>query len=112
MSLPAIEEKLDQIVCVNGVSALNQLRDRARKIAARLAMLKEFSKLDRMIGAMLSTKPTDVLKSPVALARAFGHPYDPLRVEVFERLFQELQQQQFADLPEMNTTLRAFRNFA
>src|SRR3546814_3310557 len=75
-------------------------------------MDKEFGKLDRMIGAILSTKSTDILKSPVTIARAFGHPYDPGRLEVFEQLFVELRQHEFADLPDANTTPRAFRNFA
>src|SRR5690606_34769423 len=75
-------------------------------------MQKEFVKLDRMVGAILSTKPTDILKSPVTIARAFGHPYDPARLEVFEQLFVELQQREFADIAEMNTTARAYRNFA
>src|SRR5690606_40362930 len=55
---------------------------------------------------------TDILKSPITLARAFGHPYDPARMEVFEQLFVELQQREFADLPDANSIPRAFRNFA
>lgn len=112
LPLPEIEEKLDQIVRVKGEEGLNELRDRARQVAGTLGMEKEFGKLDRMVGAILSTKPTDVLKSPVTIARAFGHPYDPQRLELFEQLFVELQQREFADLPEANTTPRAFRNFA
>jgi len=112
LPLPEIEEKLDQIVRVKGEDGLNELRDRARQVAATLGMDKEFGKLDRMIGAMLSTKSTDILKSPITIARAFGHPYDPARLEVFEQLFVELQQREFADQPEVNNTPRAFRNFA
>lgn len=87
LPLPEIEEKLDQIVRVKGEEGLNELRDRARQIADTLGMEKEFGKLDRMVGAILSTKPTDILKSPVTIARAFGHPYDPARLGVFEQLF-------------------------
>lgn len=112
LPLPEIEEKLDQIVRVKGEDGLNELRDRARQIALVLDMDKEFGKLDRLVGAILSTKPTDILKSPVTIARAFGYPYDPSRLEVFEQLFVELQQREFADLPDANTTPRAFRNFA
>lgn len=32
------------------------------------------------------------MTSPVAIARAFGHPYDPHRLSLFEKLFVELQQ--------------------
>src|SRR5690606_16871531 len=85
LPLPEIEEKLDRIVRVKAEDGLNELRDRARQVAAELSMEKEFGKLDRMVGAILSTKPTDILKSPVTIARAFGHPYDPARMEVFEQ---------------------------
>src|SRR3546814_8709745 len=112
LPLPGIEEKLDKIVRVKGEDGLNELRDKARQVALVLGMDKEFGKLDRMIGAILSTKSTDILKSPVTIARAFGHPYDPGRLEVFEQLFVELRQHEFADLPDANTTPRAFRNFA
>ncbi len=112
LPLPEIEEKLDQIVRVKGEEGLNELRDRARRIAVTLGMEKEFRKLDRMISAILSTKPTDILSSPVTIARAFGHPYDPARLDLFEQLFVELRQREFADLPDANDTPRAFRNFA
>lgn len=112
LPLPEIEEKLDRIVRVKGEDGLNELRDRARQVAGTLGMDKEFGKLDRMVGAILSTKSADILKSPVTIARAFGHPYDPARLEVFERLFVELRQREFADLPEANDAPRAFRNFA
>lgn len=112
LPLPAVEEKLDQIVRVKGEEGLNELHDRARQVAGELSMDKEFGKLDRMIGAILSTKPTDILKSPVSMARAFGNPYDPDRLKVFETLFVDLQQREFADLPEANSTPRSFRNFA
>jgi len=72
-TIPQIEEKLDQIVRVKGERGLNEFRDRAREIGSQLDMGKEFEKLNRMIGAMLSTKPTDILKSSVAIARALEH---------------------------------------
>src|SRR5690606_7347325 len=55
---------------------------------------------------------TDILKSPITIARAVRHPYDPARMEVFEQLFVELQQREFADLPDANSIPRALRNFA
>src|SRR3546814_5373652 len=69
LPLPGIEEKLDKIVRVKGEDGLNELRDKARQVALVLGMDKEFGKLDRMIGAILSTKSTDILKSPVTIAR-------------------------------------------
>ncbi|MHB1177383.1 MAG: Fic family protein, partial [Daejeonella sp.] len=112
LTFPEIEERLDQIVRVKGEDGLNALRDKARQLSGELGMEKEFDKLNRMISALLITKPSDILTSSVAIARAFGHPYDPPRIALFEKLFVELQQREFADTPDNNTTLRSFRNFA
>jgi Fic family protein len=112
LTLPEIEEKLDQVVRVKGEDGLNALRDATRQLSEELGMQKEFDKLNRLISAILTTKPSDILTSPVAIARAFGHPYDPQRIALFEKLFVELQQREFADIPEQNTTLKSFRNFA
>jgi hypothetical protein len=112
LTLPEIEEKLEKIVRVKGADGLNKFRDRARQVSEDLEMPKEYEKLNKLIGALLSTKPSSVLTSPVALARAYGHPYDKSRTELFERLFIHLQQQEFGVLPESNITTSAFRNFA
>ena len=45
LSLPEIEERLEQIIRVNGEDELNKLRDQARAIAEQLKMHKEFEKL-------------------------------------------------------------------
>lgn len=112
LTIPEIEERLDQIVRVNGEDALNVVRDRAREIAGQLGMQNEYERLNRIISAILTTRPSDLLTSPVAIARAFGHPYDPSRLALFEKLFVELQQRQFADIIDANKSVRAFRNFA
>lgn len=112
LSIPEIEAKLEQILQVNGEEELNKVRDEARKIAKVLKMEKEFKALNDLISAMLSTKPADILTSPVAKARAFGVPYDVSRIELFEKLFIELKQREFKYRPEQNTTIQSFRNFA
>ena len=112
LPLPKIEERLEQIIRVNGEAALNQLRDRAQQIAEQLSMQREFIKLNTVISALLSTHPSKVLTSPVAAARAFGLPYDPARLELFETLFQALSQQEFRYREENNTSPGAFRSFA
>lgn len=112
LSLSEIEDKLEQIVRVNGEAALNEVRDRAREIATELGMEKAFKKLNKLISAMLTTKPATLLTSPVAIARAFGEPYDPSRIALFEKLFITLQQREFASVPEQNTSLKSFQNFA
>ena len=69
-----IEEKLDKVLQTNGEDELNKLRDTAREIARQLDMYDEFKKLDSIIGAILSTKPSKILTSSVAEARAFSAP--------------------------------------
>jgi len=112
LSIPKIEERLEQIIRVNGEEELNKVRDRAQLLAEELGMQKEFVKLNRIIAALLSSHPSKILKSPIASARAFGTPYDSSRLEVFEILFRELMQQEFKFRAEKNTNKSAFKNFA
>ncbi len=112
LSLPEIEERLEQIIRVNGEVEINKLRDQARGISEQLGMQQEFEKLNRLISALLTTKTSKILSSPLAKARAFGKPYDPSRMELFETLFRELKQIEFPYREEKNTTPTSFRNFA
>ncbi|MFT7036038.1 MAG: Fic family protein [Cyclobacteriaceae bacterium] len=112
LSFPEIEERLEQIIRVNGEEELNKVRDQARSISEKLGMQKEFSILDKMISALLTTHPSSILTSPIAAARSFGMPYDSGRLELFEMLFRELSQQEFKYRKEKNTSTKAFRNFA
>jgi Fic family protein len=112
ITLPEIETKLEQIVQVKGEEGLNQLRDKAREIADKLNMKSEFEKLNRLISALLTTKPSKILKSPTAVARALGNPYDKHRLELFEKLFVELQQQPYKERQDINAAVNTFRNFA
>ncbi|WP_348800566.1 Fic family protein [Flavobacterium adhaerens] len=112
ITLPEIETKLEQIVQVKGEEGLNQLRDKAREIAEKLNMQSEFEKLNKLISALLTTKPSKILTSPLAVARALGNPYDKHRLELFEKLFVELQQQPYKDRQDVNKKNIAFRNFA
>ena len=75
-------------------------------------MQSEFEKLNKLISALLTTKPSKILTSPIAVARALGNPYDKHRIELFEKLFIELQQQPYKDRKDINTETNAFRNFA
>src|SRR5690554_5374282 len=107
-----IEEKLETIIRTNGEEALNELRDNARDIAGELHMTGEFEKLNKIISALLSTRAPGILTSPLAMARAFGQPYDPMRLELFQILFAELQQREYESYPDRNDTENAYRNFA
>jgi len=112
LTLPEIEAKLEQIVRVNGEDGINKVRDNARVIAEKLGMQSEFAKLNRLISALLTTKSSKILSSPIAMARAFGNPYDPDRISLFETLFRYLKQNEFGNIPEINTDKTAFKNFA
>jgi hypothetical protein len=112
LSIPEIEERLEQIIRVNGEDEINKLRDQARALSKQLDMAKEFDRLNRMISALLTTKTSKILSSPLAKARAFGKPYDPARLELFEILFRELKNTEFPLREEKNTTPTSFRNFA
>jgi Fic/DOC family len=86
-----LEDRLNRICQIRGVSALNQLRDNARSIAATLGMQPEYQELSRIIGAILGTKPAG-LSSRSARSRSSGEPYDPHRLTLFSSLFSELKQ--------------------
>jgi prophage maintenance system killer protein len=112
LSLPEIEEKLEQIIRVHGEDEINKLRDLAKSIAEPLNMKKEYEKLNRFISALLSTKTSKILTSPLAKARAFGLPFDPDRITLFETLFRALKSSEFPYREDRNTTSASFRNFA
>ncbi len=112
ITLPELEERLEQVISVKGEDGLNELRDKAREIAEKLQMQTEFEKLNKFISALLNTHPAKILSSPLAVARAFGNPYDAARLPLFEKLFIELKQKEFAALPEKNISSISFKNFA
>ena len=108
----SIEDYLERILQVNGEKGLNSFRDKAREIAGSLGMEAEFETLNTIISALLSTKPSKVLTSPAALARAQGEPYDANRIKLFGILFDALHNEPFPLIDEPNVETSAFRNFA
>ncbi len=112
ITLPEIENKLEQIVQVKGEEGLNLFRDKTREIAIELGMQIEFEKLNKLISALLTTKPSKILTSSISIARALGNPYDNHRIELFEKLFIALKQQQYKEYQDVNREPYAFRNFA
>ena len=107
-----IEDRLEKVIRINGEIAINALRDRARTIAGRLNMTMEYARLDKIIGALLSTRDARVLTSPLATARVLGEPYDPHRYGLFQTLFSALNTEVFANFTENNLTSQSYRNFA
>ena len=97
---------------VNGEAGINEFRDKARSTSILLGMTEEFETLNGIIGALLSTKPSAILTSDNAIARAAGLPYDGDRAKLFEVLFEALHNEIFPVIDEPNQTNSEFRNFA
>jgi hypothetical protein len=112
LPIELIEEKLNQIIIINGEDALNEVRDKCRHISEELDMPNEFVKLDKIIGALLTTKDSAVLKSKTGIARANGLPHDSERVDLFEKLFIELNQKEFKIFENQNTKPNSYNDFA
>lgn len=81
-----IEIKLDNILRKSGEKALQQIRDEARPIAISLDLEKEYKHLDEIIGTLLGTRNA-AISSKSGIARKFGEPYDPDRLQLFEILY-------------------------
>lgn len=107
-----IEEKLLVYLDKAGEKGLNAFRDKAGEVAGLLGMQKEFEILNEKISAILSTHPKDVLTSPVAMARAFGEPYDPDRVNLFQKLAGVIRNTAFESLSENAMNRKEFETFA
>ena len=89
LSKREIEERLDEMLRHGGEPTIQRLRDDSREIADQLGLREEFQRLDALIGTLLGTRDA-ALESPAAVARAAGLPYDPQRLDLFQRLFTEL----------------------
>ncbi|MEX2639177.1 MAG: Fic family protein [Balneolales bacterium] len=90
LSQKELEEKLDKLLQLRGDDHVNQIRDKARLIAPRLGMEKEFRKLDELIGALQGTRNARLVTG-LAKARKNKEPYDSDRIETFLKLFEALQ---------------------
>lgn len=108
----ALEERLVQILNSGGEEALNDFRDRAKLVADEFGWKKEFDRLNDIISSLLSTHIGDVLTSPLAVAVAFGKPYDGNRVDLFTKLAGALRQMPVVNRPEKTKDVLAFINFA
>ncbi len=91
VSRDAIEAFLERKLKTAGEEELNAIRDRARTIAPELNAAAEAEVLSNIVGTLLGTKQA-ALSAPAAIARAQGEPYDPPRLERFQRLLADLAQ--------------------
>ncbi len=86
----AIEERLEILISRSGAHEVNRLRDSIKRLAPDLDLSEEAAALDAMIGALLGTREA-LLATPVGIARQAGRPYDPRRLELFQRLHAALR---------------------
>jgi hypothetical protein len=107
-----IEQRLEKILSVRGATSLNEIRGQAKKIALKFKWQREFTKLDKIIGALLGTRSPDNLKTPSARARSIGKPYDSDRLVLFDNLFAELRSTPLVEKKEVYKTNVHFRNKA
>ena len=84
-----IEERLEMLLQGAGAQALQTLRDEAKRIASKLNLAKEYKILDGLIGTFLGTRHVPMGAS-IAIARVRGLPYDPKRLDLFQKLFETL----------------------
>jgi hypothetical protein len=92
LSRSEVEEQLGRMVAMRGKSALNELRDGARKVASALGAEAELEALEKLIGAVLGTRVA-TLATANARAHNRGEGFDARRIELFEVLSAELRQQ-------------------
>jgi len=85
-----VEVRLDRICEERGEAALNSIRDIAREMASKLDREKQMDKLDSLISATLTTHPSSILTTPQLRARASGEPFDTARIQLFQRLVEDL----------------------
>ncbi len=87
----AVEERLVSMLNAGGEDELNQLRDTARELAKSMALQNEFKKLDKLIGALLTTHTAGVLTTREGKLTAKGTPVDTERMARFEILAAKLR---------------------
>ena len=112
LPIAVIENKLEQLLLTGGEERLNQYRDELREVANELGMTDEFSKINNIISALLSTHDAQVLSTNSAKARAAGNPFDANRVELFEILFDTIKDRYFVIRNNRNTDEESFRLFS
>ena len=112
LPLEEIERRLEQLLRDGGQGALNQVRDRARAIAAQLGWRAELDRLDGAIGALLGTLPAKGVTSAAARARAAGEPFDPSCLERLQLLIGELKARALPGRPDAFGSPGHFRNKA
>ncbi|WP_071145168.1 Fic family protein [Bacteroides ihuae] len=107
-----IEQRLENKMKAGGEDKINQFRDETKIVAEQLGLNDEFTKLNAILSALLSTHTSDVLTPDSAKALAAGVPYDTQRAELFTTLYDALKDSSFKVYPDLNQTEESFRLFS
>ncbi|MGZ3742462.1 MAG: Fic family protein [Pseudobdellovibrionaceae bacterium] len=102
ISKEEIQARLEEVLRHKDEEGLKKLRERAKVISQWLDMELEFKRLDRIIAALLGTKPRERLRSEQAIARAQGSPFDPKCFSRLEILFAHLRHLPLKEIKEKN----------
>jgi hypothetical protein len=87
LSRPEVEEWIvDLAAQSNRVDRLNDLRDRAKSLAATQGWERAYDRLNKLVSAALVTGDAADAESEVLQALASGKPYDRARLQRFEAL--------------------------
>ncbi len=107
-----VEQTLSKFYLMRGEIVLNEIRDQARTAAKALGLAAEFIQLDKMISALLTTRPIENhLTTRLAIATAKGEPFDAQRLQRFELLADYLNQCSFEPVPYIYNAA-SWRNMA
>ncbi|MHB8717010.1 MAG: Fic family protein, partial [Sulfuricaulis sp.] len=108
----AVEERLVSILNASGEDELNKIRDTTRELAKSMALQHEFKKLDKLIGALLTTHAAGVLKTKEGKLVAKGIPMDTERMARFEILAAKLRVEPLPHRTAIAVSEPARSNFA
>jgi hypothetical protein len=107
-----VEKRMESLINSQGEDSVNRFRDKARNISVQCSMEKEFAKLDKIISALLATRPASILTTESGKARAAGMPYDEQRVQLFSLLYDTLSSKFFKEILDRNVDESSFRLFS
>lgn len=107
-----IESRLEDLLRQKGEESLNSVRDKAKEISKWLNMEIEFKRLDRIIGALLGTKPRESLQNEKAIARSQGFPFESKCFARLEILFAHLRHLPLKEIKETHKYPSHFNNKA
>ena len=100
LSVDDLEKKLEELLHIKGEKEINAIRDQAKIISKTTGWIREYQKLNQIIGALLGTKSVKNLKNKSAISRAMGKPYDSNCLERLEILFSKLKQSTFKNFSD------------